>query len=88
MIGGTVDLVCSVGRAPDLEAGGREFKSCIGHTVSSLIYFIPNSTWRQKPSLLIQFPGGRVVVGGVGWGRHSEFCLLLRLGLFEGELEF
>ena len=34
MIGGTVGLVSSVGRAPDLQAGGRGFESCIGHTFS------------------------------------------------------
>ena len=39
MIGGTVGLVSSVGRAPELQAGGRGFESCIGHTFSSLVYF-------------------------------------------------
>ena len=39
MIGGTVGLVSSVGRAPDLQAGDRGFESCIGHTFSSLFYF-------------------------------------------------
>ena len=39
MIGRTVGLVSSVGRAPDLQAGGRGFESCIGHTFSSLVYF-------------------------------------------------
>ena len=38
MIGGTVGLVSSVGRAPDLQAGGRGFEFCIGHTFSSLVY--------------------------------------------------
>ena len=31
-------LVSSVGRAPDLQAGGRGFESCIGHTFSFLVY--------------------------------------------------
>ena len=39
VIGRTVRLVSSVGRAPDLQAGGRGFESCIGHTFSSLVYF-------------------------------------------------
>ena len=39
MIGGTVGPVSSVGRAPDLQAGRRGFKSCIRHTFSSLVYF-------------------------------------------------
>ena len=39
VIGGTVGPVSSVGRAPDLQAGGRGFESCIGHTFSSLVYF-------------------------------------------------
>ena len=39
VIGGTVGLVSSVGRAPDLQSGGRGFESCIGHTFSSLVYF-------------------------------------------------
>ena len=39
VIGGTVGLVSSVGRAPDLHAGGRGFEPCIGHTFSSLVYF-------------------------------------------------
>ena len=39
VIGGTVGLDSSVGRAPDLQAGGRGFESCIGHTFSSLVYF-------------------------------------------------
>ena len=39
VIGGTVCLVSSAGRAPDLQAGGRRFKSCIEHTFSSLVYF-------------------------------------------------
>ena len=39
VIGGTVRLVSSVGRAPDLQAGGRRFESCIRHTFSSLVYF-------------------------------------------------
>ena len=39
MIGGTVSPVSSVGRAPDLQAGGGGFESCIGHTFSSLVYF-------------------------------------------------
>ena len=43
MIGGTVSPVSSVGRAPDLQAGGRAFESGIGHTFSSLVYFITNS---------------------------------------------
>ena len=35
----TVLLVSSVGRAPDLQAGGPGFESCIGgHTFSSLVY--------------------------------------------------
>ena len=37
MIGEIVGPVSSVGRAPDLQAGGRGF--CIGHTFSSLVYF-------------------------------------------------
>ena len=41
VIGGTVGPVSSVGRVPDLQAGGRGFESCIGHTFSSLVYF----TW-------------------------------------------
>ena len=32
VIGGTVDLIGSVGRAPDLQAEGRGFQSCIGQT--------------------------------------------------------
>ena len=40
VIGGTVGPVNSVGRAPDLQAGGRGFESCIGHTFSSLVYFM------------------------------------------------
>ena len=39
VIDGTIRLVSSVGRAPDLQAGGRGFESCIGHTFSSLVYF-------------------------------------------------
>ena len=39
VIGGTVGPVSSVGRAPDLQARGRGFESCIGHTSSSIIYF-------------------------------------------------
>ena len=39
VIGGTVGPVSSVGRAPELQAGGRGFESCIGHTFSSLVYF-------------------------------------------------
>ena len=39
MIGGTVGLVSSVDRAPDLQSGGRGFESCIGHTFASLVYF-------------------------------------------------
>ena len=39
VIGRTVGLVSSVGRATDLQAGGHRFKSCIGHTFSSLVYF-------------------------------------------------
>ena len=39
VIGGTVRHVSSVGRAPDLQAGGCRFESCIGHTFSSLVYF-------------------------------------------------
>ena len=39
MIGGTVGLVSSAVRAPDLQAGGRGFVSYIGHTFSSLAYF-------------------------------------------------
>ena len=35
MIGGTVGLVISVGRAHDLKAGGRGFESCIRDTFSS-----------------------------------------------------
>ena len=34
MIGVAVLLVSSVGRAPDLKAGGGGFQSCIGHTFS------------------------------------------------------
>ena len=40
MIGKTDCLISSAGRAPDLQAGGRGFESCIGHTFSSLVYFI------------------------------------------------
>ena len=36
---GTVGLISSFSRAPDLQAGGRGFESCIGHTFSSLDYF-------------------------------------------------
>ena len=39
VIGRTVGPVSSVGRAPDLQAGGRGFESCIGHTFSSLVYY-------------------------------------------------
>ena len=45
VIGSTVGLISSVGRAPELQAGGggggggRGFESCIGHTFSSLVYF-------------------------------------------------
>ena len=39
VIGGTVGPVSSVGRASDLQAGGRGFESCIGNTFSSLAYF-------------------------------------------------
>ena len=39
VIGRTVGQVSSVGRANDLQAGGRGFESCIGHTFSSLVYF-------------------------------------------------
>ena len=43
VIGRTDGLVSSVGRAPDLQAGGHGFQSCIRHTVSSLVYFkVPN----------------------------------------------
>ena len=35
----TVGLVSSVGRAHDLQAGGRGFESCIGHTFSYLVCF-------------------------------------------------
>ena len=37
VIGRTVGLVSSVGRAPDLQTGCG-FESCIGHTFSSLVY--------------------------------------------------
>ena len=43
MIGRTIGLVSSVGRAPDLQAGGRGFESCMGHTFSSLIYINGNN---------------------------------------------
>ena len=39
MIGRTVGPVSSVGRAPELQAGGHRFGSCIRHTFSSLVYF-------------------------------------------------
>ena len=39
MIGGTLGQVSSVGRAPDMQAGGREFESCVRCTFSSLVYF-------------------------------------------------
>ena len=39
VIGGTVGPVSSAGRAPDLQAGGRGFESCIWHTFSSFVYF-------------------------------------------------
>ena len=39
LIGRTVGLVSSVDRAPDLQAGGRGFESCNGHTFSSSVYF-------------------------------------------------
>ena len=39
VIGGTVSPVSSVGRVPDLQAGGCGFESCIRHTFSSLVYF-------------------------------------------------
>ena len=42
LTGGTVGLVSSVGRAPDLKARDRGFESCIGHTLSALVYFTPN----------------------------------------------
>ena len=43
VIGGTVGLVSSVGRAPDLQAGVRGFKSCIGHTFPPLFtLMVPN----------------------------------------------
>ena len=34
--GWTVGLISSIERAPDLQAGGRGFESCIGHTLASL----------------------------------------------------
>ena len=40
MIGGIVGLVSSSGRALDLQADGRGFEFCIGHSFSSsLVYF-------------------------------------------------
>ena len=39
VIGRTVGPVSSVGRALDLQAGGRRFASCIRHTFSFLVYF-------------------------------------------------
>ena len=39
VIGRTVGLISSVGRVPDLQAWGRGFESCIGHTFTSLVYF-------------------------------------------------
>ena len=39
IIGWTVDLITSVVRAPDLQAGGCKFKFCIRHTFFSLVYF-------------------------------------------------
>ena len=45
VIGRIVVLVSSFGRAPDLQAGGHRFESCIGHTFSSLVYI--NGTQRE-----------------------------------------
>ena len=42
VIGRTVGLISSAGRAPDLQAGGPWSESCIGHTFSSLVYFKVN----------------------------------------------
>ena len=42
VIGGTVVLVSSFGRASDLQAGGRKFEFCFGHTFSFLVYFNMN----------------------------------------------
>ena len=39
MNGRTVGLISLIGRAPDLQAGGRKFESCVRHTFSSLVYF-------------------------------------------------
>ena len=39
LIGKSIGLVSSVGRAPDFQAGGHGLKSCIGHTSSSLVNF-------------------------------------------------
>ena len=39
VIGWTVGLVSSFGRAPSLQAQGYGFKSYIGHTISFLVYF-------------------------------------------------
>ena len=51
VIGGTVGLVSSVGRTPNLQAGGRGFESCIGHTFSSLVYF---KHFKRLESILMQ----------------------------------
>ena len=57
VIGRTVGPVSSVGRAPDLQAGGRGFESCIGHTFSSLVYF--DGAQREKPQGLVLISAGR-----------------------------
>ena len=57
VIGGTVGLVSSVARVPDLQAGGCRFESCIWHTFSSLVNF--NGTQREQPTGLVLIGAGR-----------------------------
>ena len=47
MIGTTIGLVSSVGRAPDLQAGGHGVESCNGHTFSSLYIVYFNDAQRE-----------------------------------------
>ena len=57
VIGGTVGPVSSVGRAPDLQTGGRGFESCIGHNFSCLVYFKSkknNNNKKKNKKLSIQ----------------------------------
>ena len=54
MIGGTVGPVSSVGRAPDLQAGGCRFESCIGHTFSSFVYFISEAEYGTSINQLLK----------------------------------